>query len=79
MEPPSAEADPSQLGAFGGGCITFPDGLTVSLDGARRLLTGTPEREKPPRVARRGPIGEFRIRWAFATGAGRSRVHALEE
>jgi outer membrane protein assembly factor BamB len=77
VEPPTTEVDPekpetapSQLGAFGGGCITFPDGLTVSFEGARGLLTGTPEREEPPRVARRGPIGELRARWAFDTGAG---------
>lgn len=50
--------------------IAFPDGLSISFDRARELLTA----DAPPggfdRVSqRRGPVGELEVRWDFRTGA----------
>ena len=49
--------------------IVFPDGLAVSLDRARELLTeraGDPSLREPVRA--RGPLPEFRAKWALDAG-----------
>lgn len=48
--------------------IAFPDGLSVSLAHARRLLSSQPEKKTPPVAeSRRGPLPELRVKWAFDT------------
>lgn len=51
--------------------IAFPEGLTVSLEQARKLLTSAPEAPAPPAVSpRQGPAGELKTQWAFDTSTG---------
>lgn len=61
-EPATEEAAPDA------GRIYFPDGLSVSLEHARRMLTSTPE-DKPAAAIEqpRGPMPPFRVKWAFGT------------
>jgi outer membrane protein assembly factor BamB len=48
--------------------IAFPDGLSISLDHARKLLRGTAPREVPRPGPQQGPVPEFHVRWAYETG-----------
>ncbi|MGH7201253.1 MAG: PQQ-binding-like beta-propeller repeat protein, partial [Planctomycetaceae bacterium] len=50
--------------------VPFPDGLSISLDHARRLLTAPPEPESGHRPGpRTGPLPPLRVKWDFETGS----------
>jgi thioredoxin-like negative regulator of GroEL len=53
--------------------FVFPDGLAVSIQHARRLLTGKREEvPSPPLGDRLGPLPKLRVAWAFDTNMGAS-------
>ncbi len=50
--------------------IAFPDGLSISFDRARKLLSAAEASPRVPRVRpRQGPVPEFQVKWAYQTDA----------
>jgi len=49
--------------------IAFPDGLSVSLEHARKLLTAPPPPPPAGPAPRRGPLGPLAAKWVFDTGS----------
>ena len=47
--------------------IAFPDGLSVSLEHARKLLSAPASAPPPGPAPRRGPLGPLALKWAFDT------------
>ncbi len=60
--------------------IVFPDGLSVSLDHACKLLTAAPGPAHGLRPGRQqGPLGRFRVKWVFDAGSLVTAIIPLAE
>jgi len=61
--------------------IAFPDGLTISLDHARRILSShqTHEQDWSELPQRRGGLPPFELDWVFEAGAAIGAVMPLDE